>query len=53
MCWMNLSAKAVLSSELSRQSKMERETGKYMEAMTHTLSLQGRKKLSFHIHEYL
>ena len=50
---LELSAKAVLSSEMDRRSKTERETGKYMETMTHTLSLQGRKKLSFSIHAYL
>lgn len=50
---LELSASAMLRAEAAGRSRHEREVGKYMDTINHTLSLQSRKKATFNIHKYL
>mgnify|MGYP002626817083 CR=1 FL=1 len=50
---LELSASAMLRAEAAGRSKYEKEVGKYMDVINHTLSQQGRKKASFNIHKYI
>ena len=45
-----LSATAILASERTNRSKLQKEYGKYAQAMSSSLSLQSAKRLTFYLH---
>ena len=45
-----LSATAILASERTNRSKLQKEYGKYAQAMSSSLSLQSEKRLTFYLH---